>query len=163
MGGLAAAFVVAVALHNLEEALWLPAWSRHAGRWHRPVGDFEFRFAVVVLTIVAAAVAVLAVRQGPGSVGAYLLTGYALAMLANVVAPHVAATVLLRRYMPGTATALALNLPATAALLATAFSEGWISGPVFAFAGPGVALALALSIPPLFGIGRRLAAIRSSA
>ena len=163
MGGLAAAFVVAVALHNLEEAIWMPAWSRRAGPSHRPVGAFAFRFAVVVLTFFAAAVAVLAVAQGPESVGAYLLAGYALAILANVFAPHLAATVLLRRYMPGTATALALNLPACAALLAAAFAEGWVSWPVFAYAGPAVAAALALSLPLLFAIGRRLAAIRSRA
>ncbi len=157
MEWLAAAFVIAVALHDLEEALWLPAWSRRAGLWHRPVGVLEFRFAVTVLAIAAPAVAVLAVRQGPGSVGAYLLAGYALAMLANVFVPHVAATILMRRYMPGTATALVLVLPASLALLSTAFAGGWVSWPAFALAGPAVAAALALSIPLLFSVGRRLA------
>jgi len=28
------AFVVAVTIHNLEEALYLPKWSRAAGRFH---------------------------------------------------------------------------------------------------------------------------------
>jgi hypothetical protein len=40
----------AIALHNLEEALWLPAWSEsRAGRWHRAVGVFEFRMNAVEL------------------------------------------------------------------------------------------------------------------
>lgn len=159
MGGLAAAFVIAVALHDLEEAVWLPAWSANAGAWHRPVGAFEFRFAVAFLAFAAAAAAVLALLQGLGSVGAYLLAGYALAMLANVFVPHVAATILMRRYMPGTATGLALVLPLSAALLSMAFAEGWVSWPVFAFAGPAVAAGLALSIPLLFAVGRRLSRI----
>ena len=27
-------FPAAITVHNLEEAIWLPAWSRTAGRWH---------------------------------------------------------------------------------------------------------------------------------
>ena len=46
-------FALAVTLHNLEEALLLPTWSRSAGRWHHPVGAREFRFAVAVLTVFA--------------------------------------------------------------------------------------------------------------
>lgn len=159
MGWLAAAFVIAVALHDLEEALWLPAWSRRAGPWNRPVGAFEFRFAVIVLAVAAAVSAVLAIRQGPGSVGAHLLAGYALAMLVNVFVPHVAASVLLRRYMPGTATALALVLPSSAALLSVAFAGGWVSWPAFALTGPAIAAGLALSLPLLFALGRRLAGL----
>jgi uncharacterized protein with HXXEE motif len=58
-------FVLAVGLHNLEEALWLPAWSERAGRWCNPVGAREFRFAVVILTA-AAAVAALAANIALG-------------------------------------------------------------------------------------------------
>lgn len=53
-------FVLAVALHNLEEALLLPAWVQKAGRWSYPVGAKEFRFTVVVLTAAAAATALAA-------------------------------------------------------------------------------------------------------
>src|SRR5262245_23718629 len=100
------AFVLAVAIHNLEEALWLPAWSRRAGRWHYPVGAPEFRFAVLVLTAAVVAAALLANNGGKGSIGAYLLSGYALAMLLNVVFPHVLASLIRREYAPGTLTAL---------------------------------------------------------
>jgi hypothetical protein len=50
-GPLHLAFPVAFALHNLEEAIWLPAWSRTAGVFDPVVGGFEFRFAVLVLTL----------------------------------------------------------------------------------------------------------------
>lgn len=153
---LGAAFVIAIGLHNLEEAIWLPAWSLRAGRWHAPVGAREFRFAVAVLTALAALAFALALMQGPESFGAYFLSGYALAMLLNVVAPHLGATLAMRRYMPGTATALLLNLPVTALLLRAAFGEGQVSTPVFFWAAPLVVVAILASIPPLFMIGRRI-------
>jgi len=104
-------FAAVVAIHNLEEAAFLPAWSGQAGRWHRRVGASEFRFAVFVLTVLAGVAALIATVQGRESFGAYVLTGYALAMLLNVAFPHLLATLAMGRYMPGTATALVLNLP----------------------------------------------------
>jgi len=66
-------FVFAVAVHNLEEAIWLPAWSQMTGRWHRGVGNAEFRFAVTLLTLLAVIAAWLATVQGRTSFGAYLV------------------------------------------------------------------------------------------
>jgi hypothetical protein len=148
-------FVSAVAVHNLEEAIWLPAWSKSAGRWHAAVGSGEFRFAVAVLTAFAVAAAWLAVHQGKASMGAYLLCGYALAMVLNVLFPHVLASLVMRRYMPGTATALALNLPAGAFLIAAALNQDYIAIPSFLLSGPAVVIAIVGSIPLLFWLGRR--------
>jgi hypothetical protein len=159
-------FVLAIAAHNLEEAVWLPAWSQRtssrgawlqrSGRWRHPVGAFEFRFAVLVLTAAAAAAALAASLGGKGSLGAYLVSGYALAMLLNVVFPHVLACLALREYAPGTLTALLLNAPACALLLELALREGYVDASVFLWAGPLVVLAIAGSIPLLFTIGRGL-------
>jgi hypothetical protein len=149
-------FVVAFAVHNGEEAAWLPAWSRTAGRWHSGVDAWPFRFAVLVLTLAAVVVAWLATAQGPHSVGAYLISGFALAMLLNVFLPHVATTIALRRYMPGTATALLFILPASIALLREAFAAERIVPSTFAWAGPAVVATLAGAIPLLFAAGRRL-------
>ena len=149
-------FAAAVTVHNLEEAVFLPAWSEQAGRWHRPVGANEFRFAVFVLVVLAGVAALLATVQGRESFGAYVLSGYALAMLLNVAFPHLLVTMVTRRYMPGTATALALNLPVTAALLRQAFREGYISATGFALTAPAVVLAIVLLIPVLFYVGRKL-------
>ena len=149
-------FPVAIALHNLEEAIWLPAWSKIAGKWHRPVSSSAFRFAVAVLTALAVVVTVWAVLAGPQSVGAYLLAGYALAMLLNVVMPNVLATIVLRRYMPGLSTALALNLPVTILLLRSSFAQGYVSFPTFAYYGVAVCVALVTSIPVLFRIGEKV-------
>lgn len=149
-------FVVAVALHNLEEAIFLPAWSRQAGRWRHPVGAGEFRFAVFVLTVLAGLAALLATLQGRESFGAYVVSGYALAMLLNVLVPHVLVTIATRRYMPGTVTAVALNLPVSAILLRQAFREEYISPASFALLGPAVVLAIVLLLPALFYVGRKL-------
>ena len=127
---LAWAFVAAVTLHNIEEALNLPAWSRAAGRFHPPVGAKEFRFAVIVLTALAA---ICAIAATAGSVvGLYLLCGSALAMALNVLVPHVAATIALRSYMPGTATGLLIILPVCSLLLWDVFHARLIEAKTFA-------------------------------
>ncbi len=146
-------FVAAITLHNLEEAIWLPQWSRSAGRWHVPVDPFVFRFAVAVLTLAAFAVAAFAMANGKQSTGAYLLAGYALAMLLNVVFPHLIATLATRRYAPGTATALLLNAPVCTLLLLVALEQEYVVAATFKWAGPAIVIAIALSIPLLFIVG----------
>jgi hypothetical protein len=148
-------FVAAVTAHNLEEAVWLPGWSRSAGKWHASVSAGEFRFAVAVLTVLAALAAVLAVSQGKASAGAYLLCGYALAMVLNAAFPHLVASLAMRRYMPGTATALLLNLPVAAALIRTALDEGYITLSRFLLAGPAIVFGIVIALPLLFWLGRK--------
>jgi uncharacterized protein with HXXEE motif len=155
-------FALAVTLHNAEEGWLLPAWSRSAGRWHQPVGTGEFRFAVGILTVLAYLAAGLSASGGKESVGTYLLAGYALAMLLNVVFPHVLATIALRRYAPGTATALLLNLPVTVLLLSTAIQAGYIQLAQFLWVGPSVSAGLLGTIPLLFALGRWLLKLRKS-
>ena len=43
-------FLLGFSLHNLEEALWLPAWSKKAKRFHKEVAVNEFRFALILIT-----------------------------------------------------------------------------------------------------------------
>jgi hypothetical protein len=147
-------FALAVTVHNLEEAIFLPAWSRRAGRWHIQVGEPEFRFAVVVLTLFAYLFAWL-VEKG-SEIGVYLLSGYALVMFLNVFAPHLFATIVLRRYAPGTATALFFNLPITFCLLRSAFEEHHISIASFAWTGAIAVIGGVALIPALFAVGRAL-------
>lgn len=147
---LTAVFVICIIGHNLEEFFLLPQWSASAGKWHVPVEPKEFRFAVVVLSLLVIFAGLLALFQGKQSPGSYLLCGYALAMLLNVFFPHVASTIALRRYAPGTATALLLNLPITIALLQKAITENWIDLKLFLVAGPLVIAGIAVLVPILF-------------
>lgn len=156
LGALSTTFVLAVLLHNSEEAWLLPAWSRHAGRLYRPVGRAEFRLAVALFSALMVAVAALAFRQGPRSLGAYLFFGFVFAMAANAVVPHLALTLALRRYMPGTATGLLLNLPLGASLLQDAFRQHWIAFGRFLWVAPAVGMALVATIPLLLAAARLL-------
>jgi hypothetical protein len=149
-------FTAGVLVHNTEEALYLPAWSARAGSWHVCVSAGAFRFAVAVLSAALVCIAAAASLSGPRSVAAYLFAGYVLAMLLNVLAPHVIATVAMRTYMPGTATAVLLNLPLGCLFLGRALSENSIELKVFAWSAPLTALVIAASIPVLFAVGRRL-------
>lgn len=149
-------FTLGVLAHNTEEAILLPEWAAHAGRWHATVGFTEFLVAVVVLSLLLVALATAASWSEARSVAAYLFTGYVFTMVVNVVVPHLAASLALRRYMPGTATAVLFNLPLGGLFLYRALSEGYVQPSAFAWVGPLTALAIAASIPVLFALGRWL-------
>jgi hypothetical protein len=147
-------FPVVTALHNAEEAIWFPDWSKRAGRWHAPVTPGAFRFGAAVLTILAFVVAGLSARPGKQSVWTYLAFGYMAAMLANVLVPHIALTIAMRRYMPGVVTGVFLNLPALSLLVVLALREGYVSGEKAAAYSVGVTGLLLLSIPALFRLAK---------
>jgi uncharacterized membrane protein len=149
-------FAIGVIVHNTEEALLLPPWSARAGRWHAPIGRGPFRFAVAVLSAAVLIAAWLATVGGPRSFGAYFIAGYGLTMALNVFIPHVAATVALRSYAPGTATGLLFNLPLGSLLVYRSLIEGYVEPSVFAIAGPVTVLCIVASIPLLFAAGRKL-------
>lgn len=146
-------FAVGVVVHNTEEALLLPAWSQSAGRWHTKVDAGPFRFAVAALSVAVLIAAWLASVGGARSFGAYFVAGYALAMVLNVAVPHIAASVAMRSYAPGTATALLLNLPLGGALLYRSVVEQYVEASVFVVSGPATVLGILASIPLLFAAG----------
>jgi hypothetical protein len=148
---------VAIAIHNLEEALWLPRWSeRRAARWHRAVGAWPFRFAVVILTVLAFAVAAMAQVGGRGSLGHYLLASYALGQAVNVFVPHLAAAVVTRACAPGLLTGIALVIPTAWLILSLSFSAGYLHTTRFIVVAAVFIPAVLLSIPVLFRLGRFL-------
>jgi hypothetical protein len=152
-------FPLAITIHNLEEAVWLPGWSKYAGKFHHPVGKVEFRFAVVILTILAWIITYLSSTGGRESIGVYLLCAYCLAMLINIFIPHVAASIVLRRYAPGLVTALMLNLPATSLILLSAGKNGYITWGNFVLPAVVFIAALIGMIPIFFRIGRMFEAM----
>jgi hypothetical protein len=119
-------FPIVITLHSAEEAIWFPGWSKRAGRWHAPVATGVFRFAAAILTVLAFVVTWLSVRSGNQTVWTYLAFGYMVAMLANVLIPHIAVSVATRSYMPGVATAVALNLPTLSLLVVLALREEYV-------------------------------------
>ena len=149
-------FPIVVTLHNAEEAIWLPGWSKRAVLWHSPVTPGSFRFAVAVLTVVAFAVTWMSAESGKQTVWTYLAFGYMAAALANVLLPHLALTVALRSYMPGVATAVALNLPVLSLLVVLAIRKEYVSGWKAAAYSAGVSGVLLASIPALFKLAKVL-------
>ena len=148
-------FPIALTLHNLEEAVWLPAWSQHAGFWEIPVGATEFRIAAGLLAILAYAVTYWSIRTGKEAVGTYVLAGFVFAMLLNVIY-HVAATLGLRQYAPGVVTAVLINLPVMWYLLLRVFREHWVTWPRALLAFAAIPVAILLLIPVLFWVGRSI-------
>jgi hypothetical protein len=151
-------FPIVITLHNAEEAIWFPDWTKRADRWRwrTPVAPGVFRFAVVVFTILAFAVTWLSARSGKQTVWTYLAFGYMVGVLANALIPHIALTLAMRRYMPGVATAVVLNLPVLSLLVVAAIREGYVSGSKAVAYCIGVPAVLLLSIPALFKLGRVL-------
>ena len=149
-------FTVGVLMHNLEEWFLLPAWSQHAGRWHKQIDKGVFRFAVVVLSLLLLLNACAASVAEAGSAAAYLMAGWALAMALNALFPHLLVSLVKKKYMPGTATALVFNLTLGTLYLFRAVDEHRIDPAVLVWAGPLFVAAIALSIPLLFTLGRRL-------
>lgn len=147
-------FAASVTLHNIEEGIWLPAWSKKIGYWRISATVTEARLVLLMLTLLAWVATWLAAVGS--TFGTYLLCGYALIMLLNVFIPHLIATIALWRYAPGTATALLFNFPVSCRLLFLAITGKRISPRTFVWAGPVlVVLGLAI-IPLLFLLARRV-------
>jgi hypothetical protein len=149
-------FTVGVLMHNVEEWFLLPAWSQNAGWWHKPIDKSVFRFAVVALSLLLLLNVCAASVADAGSVAACLMAGWGLAMALNALFPHLLVSLVMKKYMPGTATGLLFNLPLGGLYLYHAVTSHHVELAVLAWAGPLCVAAIAGSIPLLFTLGRML-------
>ncbi|MFZ0390416.1 MAG: HXXEE domain-containing protein [Calditrichia bacterium] len=118
-------FLVGFTLHNLEEALWLPGWSANAGKWQRPLDRNSFIFALIIITLLGYLITLADILDGQtGNFIHYLFLGFAGMMGLNAVFPHLAATLLLKKYAPGLLTGLLLNLPLSLILIIHSLQNG---------------------------------------
>jgi hypothetical protein len=144
-------FPFAVAIHNSEEAVFMPSWvSHHAGQIPLHPSAEAIRGGLVLLTLGAFAITTLSARRGRRSIWAYLLFGYIAAMLINVFVPHIPATLISRSYTPGVVTAVLINLPVMSILLLLAVRDQWVSGGKATVSALLVPLAIGASILVLF-------------
>jgi len=149
-------FTAGVCLHNAEEGYFAVAFSERASRLHWRIHPTAFRVALAALSGVFVCVAVAATIGGPRSIGAYLIAGVALAMVVNAFAPHLTATIASRRYAPGTATAIALNLPLGVMLICSSLKYGDVDPAVFVYAGPITAIGVLALVPPFVLLARKV-------
>jgi hypothetical protein len=160
-------FPLLVALHNAEEAICLPRWTRRSGPWfggpwfggERPVGvqPAVFRFAAVVLTALAFVITVLSAVAGRMSFWGNLAFGYMVGMLFNAFVPHIAVSIAKGTLMPGVVTGAVLNVPILSGLAVLALRQGYVSAHDAVVFSIVVPLLLLLMIPVLFRLGKVVA------
>ncbi len=149
-------FPIAITLHNIEEALWLPRWSQDAGKYVKPVGRGEFHFALICVTVMAYLVSFGYMLFPELSLLKFMYFGFLGSMIINAVFPHFVATLVLRKYAPGLITGLFVNLPVFSMLVYRAIDEGVISLIAFGVSSVILGVSLLALLPLLFRIGRSL-------
>jgi len=149
-------FLLGFTLHNIEESIWLPEWSKHAKKFHEPVERNQFIFAVIVVTIIGYLLTVVEIiNNNPGSVFSYIYLGFIGMMGINTILPHLAATILLKKYAPGLITALLLNLPLSIIIISLYINAG--INVYFLIIAILVVTGIVLSLlKPLFKLGEKL-------
>jgi hypothetical protein len=143
----AVVFTLSVALHNAAEFVSLPGWmARHGSALPLASGAsaLRFRFAASMVTLLVFGALALALEGGPGSPGAYVLSGVVIAMAVNAIVPHLVVSVATGALMPGTLSGLLLVLPSGIAFLVEAVRSGFVILPRLAVEGPFIALLFAL-------------------
>lgn len=149
-------FAFAVVLHNLEEMIWLPAWTKNVQHWAEPLVPFAFRFAALVLSAFAIGLALAISLEFHSNRYLALLVGYAVAMSVNAIAPHLIFTIKTGSYMPGTATGLLVVMPAGVALVKAVLDGHHMDGMAVLLWGAGVGLSLLGAVRILFKAGHSL-------
>ncbi|MBP2642518.1 MAG: hypothetical protein H6Q67_405 [Firmicutes bacterium] len=149
-------FLLAFSLHNIEEGLWLPRWSKYTEKYYAQVSNAEFHFALLVITSIGFLITFLFLLFGQSFEAIkYIFLGFVLMMSFNAIFPHLIATIALRRYAPGTLTGILLNLPIGIAIIIKSLGNGtqiyWIILSCVVI----TVLSMA-SLRPLFRIGSKL-------
>ena len=93
----------------------------------QPPGAASFAWSAALATLLPALVYWPAVARGPRSRFTRAAAWLQAMFLLNVFVPHLAATLVLRRYTPGVVSALLVNLPLSWVLLSAAVREGVIT------------------------------------
>lgn len=149
-------FPLAITLHNIEEALWLPRWSRYAKRFHAPVEQNEFLFAVILVTILAYLSTFLAMAFPSVLIFRQIFFGVLGAMILNAFVPHLAATIALRRYAPGLVTAVFLLVPINSIILYQALADGYLQWLELGLSTLVVVVVILALLPLFFRLGKSI-------
>lgn len=144
-------FALAITVHNIEEGLFLPAFTASVPRLAEHSTPFSFRFALIVLT--GAVYVVVACAAAGVASAIVILSGLALVMAINAVAPHLILTLVCRRYAPGTATGLFIMTPLSTLLIVRIAAAGHLDGYALVVSALSVAVAVIIAIPALIYSG----------
>jgi hypothetical protein len=122
---LVAALPFVFALHNAEEAVYMPGFAPEIAKLPVRVGQEEFLWALLILTVLGFILAYVARRRIGEGVRAWvwivLITQSVLFINAF---SHAGISIYLGAMAPGAYTALIINIPFSIILFASAFNEG---------------------------------------
>ncbi|KGR78269.1 HXXEE domain-containing protein [Ureibacillus sinduriensis] len=149
-------FCVAITLHNIEEAIWLPKWSQQSSKFQKPVTSKQFHFAVIVITILAYLSAISYLYSPDTKLIKWIFIGFLGSMIVNAIFPHLLATVFMGKYAPGLLTGLLLNIPINSLVLYQMFNGNFIIWNELILSTLVVGITLLALIPLLFKIGGSL-------
>jgi Protein of unknown function with HXXEE motif len=129
-----------ITIHNLEEALFMPAFlQRRNDSMPQSLRDLlppitygQFLIALFIVTAVPYLIRWFGSERG---VAIHLLLGLQVVMLLNVLA-HVMMAAVMGGYAPGLVTALTINLPFSVYVLRRALKEDWVSRKAVALMFP---------------------------
>lgn len=147
-------FLLAISIHNVEEALWLPAWSKYAKRYTKQIEAQGFRFAVLMVTIFALLATSAIILFPQTKITSYIYFGFLGAMMINVIFPHTIATIALRRYAPGLLSGALLILPINGVILYQAIDRNIVNLVSVVVSTLIVGVILLISLPVMFRIGK---------
>ncbi|MGQ3478106.1 HXXEE domain-containing protein [Paenibacillus sp. TY11] len=154
MGELVILFLFAITLHNLEEALWLPAWSNQASKFQKPVEKSEFYFAVIFITSLAYLSTFFYLFFPNSTIAKYILIGFLGSMIINTIFPHLLATIVLKRYAPGLLTGILLIIPINSFIIYQFFQNNELTFRALFLSTLIVGGMLLSLIPGLFKVGK---------
>lgn len=119
-------FIIAIFMHNIEEAVWLPRWFKTAEKYRRDISRNEFVFAVIMVTILAYLATFAYIVFPKNLIVVYFYYGFCGAMILNLFM-HLIPTVMLRRYAPGLITSLFVVCPTNVYVIITAIRLSMVS------------------------------------
>ena len=149
-------FCLAITLHNLEEALWLPRWSQLDTSFQKPVTPNEFHFAVLIITALAYLVTFLYLNFSNSNAIKWAFIGFLGSMIFNAIFPHLIGTLLMKTYVPGLATALLLNIPINTVILYKLHTLNLVTLKEIFISTVVIGMILLAMIPFLFMLGESL-------
>ncbi|NMM52868.1 HXXEE domain-containing protein [Paenibacillus aquistagni] len=149
-------FCLAITLHNIEEAIWLPKWSQQSSRFQKPVTTSEFHFAVIFITILAYLSAFSFLYMPESDFAKWIFIGFLGSMIFNAIFPHLIATVVMKKYAPGLLTGLLLNIPINSLVIYRMFSNHLMIWRELILSTFVVGMILLALIPVLFKVGGKI-------
>ncbi|WP_291581595.1 HXXEE domain-containing protein [Clostridium sp. UBA6640] len=149
-------FLFSITLHNMEEALWIPRWSRYTQKFYKQVSNDEFHFAVLVITILAYLATGLFIFFPEVLILKYFFFGFMGAMIFNVVFPHLSLTIILKKYSPGLITGVSLIMPFNILIIISSLNSSIINLNEVIISTIVVGILLLILIPILKKIGGKL-------